>query len=87
MSRVYDTFQPKSRKAWRQWLKKHHASSPGIWLVYAKKHTGIPSLSYNDVLDAGTSRARRPLAEIAGFDIWTSAPDTFPANMYSVSAE
>ena len=46
-----DTFQPKSRKAWRDWLKKHRASSPGIWLVYAKKHTGIPSLSYNDAVE------------------------------------
>jgi uncharacterized protein YdeI (YjbR/CyaY-like superfamily) len=41
-------FQPKSRKAWRAWLEKHHATSPGIWLVYAKKHTRIPSLTYND---------------------------------------
>ena len=47
----YDAFQPKSRKAWREWLKKHHASSPGVWLVYAKKHTGIPSLSYNDAVE------------------------------------
>jgi uncharacterized protein YdeI (YjbR/CyaY-like superfamily) len=46
-----DAFQPKSRKAWREWLKKHHASSPGIWLVYAKKHTDIPSLSYNDAVE------------------------------------
>jgi uncharacterized protein YdeI (YjbR/CyaY-like superfamily) len=49
--RSYDAFQPRSRKAWREWLKKHHASSPGVWLVYAKKHTGIPSLSYNDAVE------------------------------------
>jgi uncharacterized protein YdeI (YjbR/CyaY-like superfamily) len=47
----YGAFQPKSRRAWREWLKKHHASSPGIWLVIAKKHTGIPSLSYNDAVE------------------------------------
>jgi uncharacterized protein YdeI (YjbR/CyaY-like superfamily) len=47
----YDAFQAKSRKAWRAWLEKHHASSPGLWLVYAKKHTGIPSLSYNDAVE------------------------------------
>jgi uncharacterized protein YdeI (YjbR/CyaY-like superfamily) len=47
----YAVFQPKSRKAWREWLEKHHASSPGLWLVYAKKHTGIPSLSYNDAVE------------------------------------
>lgn len=45
--------QPKSRAAWRGWLEKHHAASAGIWLVFAKKHTGIPTLSYEDaVLEA-----------------------------------
>jgi uncharacterized protein YdeI (YjbR/CyaY-like superfamily) len=48
---AYDTFQPKSRKAWREWLKKHRISSPGIWLVFAKKHTSIASLSYNDAVE------------------------------------
>ena len=43
--------QPKSRKAWRAWLEKNHASSSGIWLVYAKKHTGIPSLTYADAVE------------------------------------
>jgi uncharacterized protein YdeI (YjbR/CyaY-like superfamily) len=43
--------QPKSRKAWRAWLAKHHASSSGVWLVYAKKHTGIPSLTYNEAVE------------------------------------
>jgi uncharacterized protein YdeI (YjbR/CyaY-like superfamily) len=43
--------QPKSRKAWRVWLEKHHASSAGVWLVYAKKHSGIPSLTYNDAVE------------------------------------
>jgi uncharacterized protein YdeI (YjbR/CyaY-like superfamily) len=43
--------QPKSRKAWRDWLQKHHATSKGIWLVYAKKHTKIPSLTYNDAVE------------------------------------
>ena len=28
--------RPKSRKAWRDWLAKNHASSKGVWLVYAK---------------------------------------------------
>lgn len=33
---VVETFEPADRKAWRAWLRKHHASSPGIWLVYTK---------------------------------------------------
>lgn len=43
--------QPKSRKAWRAWLEKHHATSSGTWLVYAKKHSGIPSLTYKDAVE------------------------------------
>jgi uncharacterized protein YdeI (YjbR/CyaY-like superfamily) len=43
--------QPKSRAAWRAWLEKNHASSSGIWLVYAKKHTGIPSLTYSEAVE------------------------------------
>jgi uncharacterized protein YdeI (YjbR/CyaY-like superfamily) len=49
-----DTFRrirPKSRKAWRDWLERNHASSSGVWLVYAKKHSGLSSLSYNDAVE------------------------------------
>jgi uncharacterized protein YdeI (YjbR/CyaY-like superfamily) len=46
-----ESVQPASRKAWRAWLETHHASSSGVWLVYAKKHTGIPSLTYNDAVE------------------------------------
>ena len=42
--------QPKSRAAWRAWLDKNHASSTGVWLVFAKKHTGLPTLSYDDAV-------------------------------------
>src|SRR5574342_781441 len=45
------SLQPRSRKAWRAWLTKNHATSPGVWLIYAKKHTKIPSLSYNDAVE------------------------------------
>lgn len=43
--------QPKSRTAWRHWLDKNHASSTGVWLVYAKKHSGMPSLTYSDAVE------------------------------------
>ena len=43
--------RPKSRKAWRDWLEKNHATSTGVWLVYAKKHSGLPSLTYNDAVE------------------------------------
>jgi uncharacterized protein YdeI (YjbR/CyaY-like superfamily) len=40
----------RTRQQWRQWLAKHHASSPGIWLVRHKQHTGVKSMSYEDLV-------------------------------------
>ena len=31
---------------WRAWLQAHHAVSPGVWLVFHKRHTGRDSISY-----------------------------------------
>jgi uncharacterized protein YdeI (YjbR/CyaY-like superfamily) len=42
--------QPKSRAAWHAWLEKNHAAATGVWLVFAKKHTGLPTLSYEDAV-------------------------------------
>src|SRR3712207_6085559 len=35
----------------RDWLAQHHAASDGIWTKFAKKHTGIASLTYGEALD------------------------------------
>jgi uncharacterized protein YdeI (YjbR/CyaY-like superfamily) len=38
---------------WRDWLQANHASAPGVWLRYAKKASGIPSVTYVEaVLEA-----------------------------------
>lgn len=47
----YARFYAKNRKEWRQWLEKHHATSPGIWLIYYKKGTGRPRVEYNDAVE------------------------------------
>ena len=44
------TLDVRTRKQWRQWLAKHHASSPGIWLVRHKQHTGVDSMPYEDLV-------------------------------------
>ena len=44
MTDHYPHITPKSRREWRAWLMKHHRSAQGVWLVYAKRHTGLPSL-------------------------------------------
>lgn len=42
------TLDIRRRAQWRRWLEKHHASSPGIWLVFHKGHTGVESIPYED---------------------------------------
>ena len=37
-----------NRQQWRRWLRKHSASSPGVWLAYHKNHTGVKSIPYED---------------------------------------
>jgi uncharacterized protein YdeI (YjbR/CyaY-like superfamily) len=44
-------FHAKDRKAWRKWLEKNHAKSPGIWLIYYKKTSGKKRLEYNDAVE------------------------------------
>jgi len=43
--------RPGSRKEWRAWLRVHHRTSTGVWLVQAKKHTGIPSLTWQEAVE------------------------------------
>ena len=40
----------RTARAWRAWLARHHESSAGAWLVCFKDHTGVRSLSYEDMV-------------------------------------
>ena len=44
------TLHFRSRKDWRAWLAKHHASSAGIWFVFCKSHTGQKSIPYEEMV-------------------------------------
>ena len=39
------------RSAWRTWLAANHESSPGAWLVYFKKGSGKPSVTYEEAVE------------------------------------
>lgn len=48
-----DELRVTSPEAWRRWLADHHAEADGVWLVYAKKGTGEPTITYEEsVLEA-----------------------------------
>ncbi len=50
MTSELKTLHFRTRKEWRTWLAKHHASSSGIWLVRYKGHTGQKSIPYEDMV-------------------------------------
>jgi uncharacterized protein YdeI (YjbR/CyaY-like superfamily) len=45
-----EVLETRTRRLWRAWLAKHHTSSPGIWLVFYKRHTGVASVAYEDAV-------------------------------------
>jgi uncharacterized protein YdeI (YjbR/CyaY-like superfamily) len=50
MTSELTTLHFRTRNEWRRWLAKHHASSPGIWFVFYKGHTGQKSILYEDMV-------------------------------------
>lgn len=50
MARQLPLLELRNRREWRKWLEKHHASSPGVWLVFSRRHTGLQSPTYEDTV-------------------------------------
>jgi uncharacterized protein YdeI (YjbR/CyaY-like superfamily) len=42
---------PPSRQQWREWLLAHHAQHSAVWLVYHKKHSATPTLTWSEAVD------------------------------------
>ena len=41
----------RSRDQWRRWLEQHHATSPGVWLVFYKRDTGRASVDRESMIE------------------------------------
>lgn len=48
MTKELITLKVRNRQEWRTWLEKHYGSSPGVWLVFHKDHTRVPSIPLED---------------------------------------
>jgi uncharacterized protein YdeI (YjbR/CyaY-like superfamily) len=48
---ITETLYVPTREEWRAWLEANHTTHPGIWFTFYKKHTGQPSVSYNDAVE------------------------------------
>jgi uncharacterized protein YdeI (YjbR/CyaY-like superfamily) len=47
----YEILSFADAKAWHQWLDKHHAAIPGVWIKFFKKSSGKQSITYAQALD------------------------------------
>lgn len=41
-----------TQQDWETWLDQHHSEARGVWLKFAKKASGLPSMTYDEALDA-----------------------------------
>jgi hypothetical protein len=48
---IRKTLHVTSREEWRAWLTKHYQSETEVWLIYYKKHTGQPRISYDHAVE------------------------------------
>lgn len=46
------TIHFESPQEWEAWLEENHATSEGLWIKFAKKGSGITSISHQEALDA-----------------------------------
>src|SRR5919198_457561 len=48
---IRKTLYVTSREEWRAWLTKHYESETEVWLIFYKKHTGRPRISYDHAVE------------------------------------
>ena len=51
MAAEFENLRFTSASALRAWLGTNHDTSPGIWLMIAKKHSGVESVTYDEAVD------------------------------------
>jgi uncharacterized protein YdeI (YjbR/CyaY-like superfamily) len=42
---------PLNRQQWREWLQAHHDQHQSVWLVYYKKASATPTLTWSEAVD------------------------------------
>lgn len=47
----FERFYARDRQEWRAWLEQYHATAPGVWLLYYKKQSGKPRVSYDEAVE------------------------------------
>ena len=42
---------PQNQQQWREWLQAHHDQHQSVWLVYHKKNSATPTLTWSEAVD------------------------------------
>ncbi|GGB81755.1 YdeI/OmpD-associated family protein [Dyadobacter sediminis] len=45
------TYCPASKQQWRAWLMENHAREKSVWLIYHKKKSGVPTITWSEAVD------------------------------------
>jgi uncharacterized protein YdeI (YjbR/CyaY-like superfamily) len=45
------TFCPANCQQWREWLMENHSREKSVWLIYNKKKSGVPSITWSEAVD------------------------------------
>ncbi|MEO1416846.1 MAG: YdeI/OmpD-associated family protein [Bacteroidota bacterium] len=48
---MMDNFCPENKAAWRAWLEENHLKKEFIWLIFYKKSSPTPNLSWSEAVD------------------------------------
>jgi uncharacterized protein YdeI (YjbR/CyaY-like superfamily) len=51
IKKEFQEVYPKSRKEWRQWLSKNHKQPESIWIIIAKKESGLPTVTVPEMVE------------------------------------
>ncbi|GHO96097.1 hypothetical protein KSF_061450 [Reticulibacter mediterranei] len=51
-SETYPILACETQREWEMWLEQYHSEFRGAWLKFAKKASGLPSITYEEALDA-----------------------------------
>lgn len=51
IKKSFKEITPKSRKAWRTWLEKNFDSGESVWLILAKKNSGIATVGADEAVE------------------------------------
>lgn len=51
MEKEIETFCPKDQQEWREWLQSNHHKKQSVWIIYYKKKSKIPTVTYSEAVD------------------------------------